>query len=399
MIKIAMITPGFLPVPAVKGGAIEKLITLIVENNEKYKEMKIDLYTIGDEKIVNGEYKYTNIISVNANKFEIVLDKILNKLFKIFKLKKHSNFYSRKVSKLINNDTYDYIVVENNMYTYKKIYSLVGNKSKFIFHLHNDIGKTDKPKELCKYISDTSYKVIACSNFLKDKFNLITNSNKAEVLYNSIDLKDFNYDETGRNIIRKQYNLKDNDYVFGYVGRISQEKGILELVQAFKKFLERTNVNDCYLIIVGSIWYNQVSHNKYSLDIQKNITGIEKYIKFVGEVPNGKIKEYMSSMDCVVIPTVCEEAFGMVSIEAMACERPVIASNSGGLVEIVDSSCGFIVDRNNLVDNICNKLEYVYHNSAKAKAMGKNGRKKVNNIDNFHSDKFYRNFINIINEE
>ena len=44
--------------------------------------MEIDLYTIGDTKISKNEYKCTNIISINANKFEFVLDKFLNKIFK-----------------------------------------------------------------------------------------------------------------------------------------------------------------------------------------------------------------------------------------------------------------------------------------------------------------------------
>ncbi|WP_241760802.1 hypothetical protein [Limosilactobacillus reuteri] len=65
--RLAIITPGFQPVPATKGGAIEQLITYIVKANEESHDFDIDLYTVYDEKIENYNYKYTEILSYKKN--------------------------------------------------------------------------------------------------------------------------------------------------------------------------------------------------------------------------------------------------------------------------------------------------------------------------------------------
>lgn len=64
MIKLAIISPGFLPVPAVNGGAVEQLITNILDENEKNHTFDIDVYTINDPKLSKLNYKYTNIIVI-----------------------------------------------------------------------------------------------------------------------------------------------------------------------------------------------------------------------------------------------------------------------------------------------------------------------------------------------
>ena len=62
--KLAIISPGFVPVPAVKGGAVEQLIEYIVTANELYHKYDIDLYTVDDPLLNNFTYKYTNLIKV-----------------------------------------------------------------------------------------------------------------------------------------------------------------------------------------------------------------------------------------------------------------------------------------------------------------------------------------------
>ena len=58
--KIAIITPGFSPVPAVKGGAIENLIQMILNENEKKNKLEIDLLGVYDEKAFQESIKYKN---------------------------------------------------------------------------------------------------------------------------------------------------------------------------------------------------------------------------------------------------------------------------------------------------------------------------------------------------
>ena len=63
--KLAIISPGFMPIPSVKGGAIEQLITNFIQANEQYHLYDIDVYTVADSKLNSYSFKYTNIIQAD----------------------------------------------------------------------------------------------------------------------------------------------------------------------------------------------------------------------------------------------------------------------------------------------------------------------------------------------
>ena len=69
--KLAIISPGFVPVPAVRGGAVEQLITYIIEANEINHKYDIELYTVDDPQLIKKTYKYTKLIKVSKSKKDI----------------------------------------------------------------------------------------------------------------------------------------------------------------------------------------------------------------------------------------------------------------------------------------------------------------------------------------
>lgn len=66
------------------------------------------------------------------------------------------------------------------------------------------------------------------------------------------------------------------------------------------------------------------------------------HVKFWGQIPHKEVLEIISLSQCVVVPSVCGETFSLVAVEAMACGTPVIASNLGGVVELINKSRGGI---------------------------------------------------------
>ena len=66
MKKLAIISPSILPIPAVRGGAIEQLVTYIVEGNEENHQYDIDLYTMNDPALDEFNYKYTNLVRIRV---------------------------------------------------------------------------------------------------------------------------------------------------------------------------------------------------------------------------------------------------------------------------------------------------------------------------------------------
>ena len=130
--KIAMITPGYLPVPAVKGGAVEVLIEELLKGNETENKCTIDCYTIDDENIKKRCYRNTNIKVVNIKTFTRIRNKIVNSLYALFKIKKWRTSFSRELIKLLKKESYDYIVIHNNTMAYRDIYEKTANKNNLI---------------------------------------------------------------------------------------------------------------------------------------------------------------------------------------------------------------------------------------------------------------------------
>ena len=109
--KIAFITPGFVPVPAVKGGAIERLMTYLIEQNEDANEFDIDLYTVDHPKLANIKFKNTKINKIKLNKIEEIYNRLFNHFFWIFNIEKSFNQYLRKTIKEILKNKYDCILI------------------------------------------------------------------------------------------------------------------------------------------------------------------------------------------------------------------------------------------------------------------------------------------------
>lgn len=394
--RIAIITPGFLPVPDTKGGAVEMLTSYFVNENERKKRCIFDLYTIPPEIVVSN-LSETNIISIDINRTEEYIAKIVNYIYRRLNIQKHLNFYVKKTVKQLkkNINLYDYILIENNMYAYKTIYENYKGTTKFIFHLHNDIGGIDKPLNLCELIARTSFKTITVSNYIKNRFEECTGG-KANVLFNCIDEKESTVvDKEFLDKIRYKCKLDDSKKTFIYVGRLQKEKGSLELVKAFAE--SELLKQEAQLLVVGSIWYGKKGKSEYYDKIQKYVN-VCNNIHLIGGIEHSKISSIMELADVCVIPTICEEAFGMVALEAMVKKKALIVSDSGGLTEVVDSSTP-IIDRKNIVDLLKLAMEkYAIKNKVELMELGNRQYEKYISIASFNNKGYLDRLLKILEE-
>jgi len=176
-------------------------------------------------------------------------------------------------------------------------------------------------------------KIISCSN----KIILISNwmksfirSSKAVVVHNTVDIADFQHLDPDR--IRLEFNIKDRIIVF--IGSLEERKGIKYLLKAFP--LIKASVPDVKLLIVGKPLPGQKGY----LNMLKGLAKDQNII-FAGTRPD--VYDIISAGDMLVVPSL-SEAFGRTVIEAMACGKPVVASNVGGIPEIVeDGKTGILV--------------------------------------------------------
>lgn len=392
MKKIAIISPGFLPVPAVRGGGVEQLITTIIQKNEQCKNsINIDLYTIYNNRIRDDIFKKTKIIQIRTNKIAVFFEHYVNRIFKKLKIKKIFSCYDRQVSKILNNKIYDYIIIENNMYLFKEVFKNYKQGTKFIFHLHNDVDEFYKPKELCRYIGEKAQLILTVSNYIKGRFEnaAMCNKDKVKVLYNCIDIDSFQKISIAKQDLKSKLNLKSNDFIFLYVGRFDEEKGSYELIKAFKKI----NDKNLKLLLVGKI--EPGFKNKYQQKILKEINEDSRIIA-CGYVDRETLSSYYNISDVVVIPTICEEAFGLVAIEAMALSKPLIITDSGGLKEVVREDFAKIAFRNNLEKSLICEMKNYYNNREKLESIGKKSLEHLMNCNEFKEQNYFENFINLI---
>jgi len=184
---------------------------------------------------------------------------------------------------------------------------------------------------------------IAASEAIKENFEKIGAKN-IEVIPNGIDLERFTSSE------RKPHK----DFVIITVARLERVKGIKYLIEAFKLFnrslrsLVRddnnsniSNNSNIKLVIIGD-----GSERKQLENLTEKLELKEK-IKFLGEIPNERIPEYLAGADCFVLPSI-KEGFGIAILEAQAVGLPVIATKMGGILDIIkDGETGILVEPKN----------------------------------------------------
>ena len=392
MKRMAVLSAGFVPVPAVDGGAGEVLTTEIINGNEKYGDFFMDVYTIESPKLNGLKYKNAEIIQIHINPFNWFVCKARNAFLKLFKRKYRFIPYNRALLKKFR-DNYDLILVENNMQLYEDIYKHKRNsKDNMIYHMHNDLDGTTKPDYLCKYIVDTAKVILPVSNYIKDRVEKCAPNNITDVFYNCIDTKVFDKNKKYNcRKIRAKYAINEKDFLFVYAGSVYPGKGVLELVKAFKKMrMEHENIK---LLIVGSRWYNLIDKDEYYQLLTKEVEQIREDVIFTGYVYPEEMPNIYAIADVMVISSICEEAFPLVALESMAMEKAIVSTNSGGIVESLISGTAIIVDKNkDVVNELYNGMKMVYEDENLRKDISERAYAEVSSNPNYNIDLYYKTF-------
>ena len=170
--------------------------------------------------------------------------------------------------------------------------------------------------------------------------------------------------------------LRLDNYTIGYVGRLVNEKGVMDLLGAVSKLKRKVN-----FLLVGD------GELRHKITIEGRRLGISEQIRIVDTIPSFQVPEYLNCMDCLVLPSRTtrkwKEQFGRVLIEAMACEVPVIGSDSGEIPNVI-GDCGLIF-REGDVDDLSSKLELLINDYDLRVELARKGRQRV--LNNFTQEK------------
>ena len=363
--KIAILTCGILPVPAVQGGAVENLIDFYLEYNNEKKIHDITIYSPWDGKVKKhpalssdvNHYIYIDVTSLKA--------RIARRLYGFIHHNEYYNhfieFYFERIYAHLKNQDFDSILLENCPgYAYKLSQRGFHN---LVLHLHNELLHSNSRYH--DEIFNSLSKIITVSNYIKGKVLSIMPSNKVQTIYNGIDLNLFSSPKTS-SISRKDLGFSKDEFVIVYSGRINSEKGISELIDAL---LQLRDIPQIRLMVLGSSFFNNVKNeDSFIHSLKHKVKRIENKIIFTGFIPYNRVPDYLQLADIAVLPSMWEEPFGLTIIEALAVGLPLITTRSGGIPEICEG-IAYIVDRKNIINNLTNAILYLYKHPQKRALM------------------------------
>ncbi|MGN0334578.1 MAG: glycosyltransferase family 4 protein [Lachnospiraceae bacterium] len=389
--KLLMMTPGRLPLPAVHGGAVETLINLLLDYNETHAHHEISVVAVGNQlaKEQSRKYRYSQFLYVPQNN---TVSKISEKHLVPYRLLDW--YFSKKAVRILKkkSEVFDCIVIQNEYMNGIVMRNTFENS--YVYHAHNDIGKKVSLKEK-KFLMSCN-KVIGISDYVAGRFAKTMGLSNTVTVYNGIDTELFcceKYREEKKRL-RTRLGIPEEETIVVFAGRIVPEKGIEELLQAFMKLPDTAGVT---LLVIGASFFGKDTENSFLKSLKDMCEAKKDKIIFTGYVDHSEMPLYYSIADIGCVPSIWEEPFGLTVAEQMAMELPVITTDSGAIPEIADHTCGIVLERNqNLSENIAAAIVNLSKNEKLRAQMGKNGRKIVCN--QFSKETFCEKWFKIIEE-
>ncbi len=391
--KIAILTSGLLPVPAFQGGAVENLVDYYININEKEQLHEITVISVANIKVprsfLRQNFDNTRYIHFNTYKYWY---RFLRKVFKLTHCQKRYyhyciEYYLHKALKHIRKNRYDIIVLENRP-GYADRIAKVSPESKIVLHLHNDFLSPDVmgASTLKSYLTST----IAVSDFIKKRVDAVTPLKPSYTCYNGVDLEHFK-EITSISQMREKLKLKKNDFVVVFSGRIIAEKGVKELLYAMH-FLNCLPIK--FLIIGGNFYGNDIGSTDYINSLHSYAERYTDRIIFTGFRSYDEIPTLLNCSDICVIPSIWDEPFSMICVEAMAAGLPLIVTKSGGMQELVNEDCAVVLDlTDNLSKRIADSILDLYYNKEKRENMSI-AAKEHSKL--FSKERYAKNFLRLL---
>lgn len=391
MYKVCVIMGGVMPVPAVCGGAIETLVASIAKNYSPEDGFELTICSVYHPEAVKAAKKYPDVRFVwthtntfwNLSKHAVFMAVRALTGKTIRRLQRHYN----EIAPVIQSEKFDLLIVEGGDEQAVIDIAKGYERDQLVFHAHIHF----IPKEA---VVRGFGHMIGVSQFVVREYEkACLLPVKTHLLKNAIDVEKFNrtVSETQKKRIRERLGLSEQDFVVLYVGRIIEVKGVLELMQAV------TGIEDNHikLLMVGSANFGKWAFSPYERQVNKLAKQNRDRIIFTGYVPNDEVYQYASVADVQCVPSLWEEAAGLVVLEAMAEGLPLIATRSGGVPEYVDTDAALFMERDNVVENLQQAICYMKDHPAARKQMSEAAKKQGRK---YNEAAYYQNFVKMIEE-
>lgn len=337
--NILIINSGPKSLPAVKGGGVETLIQALISHRVQNCNITIASMYSDVAEVASRNYPHVKFVYLNFSDFVYKLQLLIYYFFNHFVGVDIGNALCNLLRRNVDLNQYDVIVSENGVRLGKSLRRHFDGK--LILHLHNDWLNTRT--KFAKEYKQAYNQVWTISKFLKKRVDEIEGNVPVYVLYNGVDTNLFSISaKSERDIFRNKYGIGPNDIVIANCCRIVEEKGVLQTIQVFEKIKKCFGSRTLKLLIIGDVSVE----NPY---IKKVKNAASRDVIFTGFVSHDNLPQVMGCADIGIASTIhlnskyigssydgVIECFNLTIIEFLSLGIPVIATNSGGMPEIMN---------------------------------------------------------------
>lgn len=342
----------------------------------------------------NSKMYFFQLYRKQLMEFKLSLYKKFSKNFKNIDVINCQDTYSL----LLAQDVYPDAKKVLTMHTYIGIESTLDNALKNKDKYYYKIEEIElKSLKYADYLISVDSRIDKHMSQIIKKEKLINLNKNKTIIKNFTDtdvFKPINFEK--KQNLRKQHGIEDEKLVILSTRRLVEKNGVLYAVKAINEIKNKLNV---ILIILGS----GPQEDQIKQYIYEN--GLENYVIMLGDIDNDRITEYYNLTDIAVVPSITvnglQEATSLSALEAMSCELVVIASNIGGLKEIIDNEKSGILFEEKNFKSLSEKILDVFMNKDKKIFISKNARDYVvkNNSISSTAKNFEEIFNNVIKKE
>ncbi|MDD5546109.1 MAG: glycosyltransferase family 4 protein [Candidatus Omnitrophica bacterium] len=357
------------------GGAERSILTTIINLPPRIKEQSLILipgegpvsHLLKEFKISYRQYYYRKLTSpfLIFARFEIINPiKLIVNILNI----------TRMVCSVLQN-VYKYkpdVIHLNNfeLNLYLPMFIKIFTRAKIICHIRElRIAKRKLFPLLLFVLSRFTDKIIVISYSVRDIFKGSGIYNKIEVLYNVVDPNMYLPKVTPQ-IVRNELGIRPEDFLVVSFGRITEWKGYDVLINAIAKL----NNEKIFVCIAGDA---SIGSEKYYNELKNLVRklNMENRIKFLGFIKD--IGSLLNAADLVVHSPIEDEPLGRVVLEAMSLGKAVIASECGGIREIICSGENGVMFKPKDIDELAKNIKILYEDREKLALLGINAKQTI----------------------
>jgi N-acetylgalactosamine transferase len=295
------------------------------------------------------------------------------------------NFYAKQIALYAREHSIE-MVHNNTAAVLEGIYLKRKLKLPLIWHVHEIIVK---PKAISDFINMLmgryADKIVTVSQAVANhiKQSPFIKDSQVEVIYNGVD--NTVYYPMDASSIREKFDIAQDALVIGMIGRVNAIKGQNDFIEAVEPLLEKNEQAVAFLaggVFPGEEWrLEELDKRIASSSVVSQIHRIDYY---------DKTSELYNMFDIFVLPSIKPDSLPTVVLEAMACSKPVVGYNNGGIAEmVVDDKSGCLV-KPNRPQELSNAISLLLDSSEKREKFGRVGYQRQKEL--FSLESYIKNF-------